>query len=166
MGLGDSRIRLNTTASLARATPFPSNNGEVIMSAYSEKIAKLKSGYFRVRDLEDVEGKELTRTIAFLVEDQEVFDEVKDVLHFADDGRQLQMNITNSESLIALLGDEPAEWPGHKITLYIGAYGKENKPCIRLKLPGTANGNGSHQKMETIARVAPSTPSFDDDIPF
>lgn len=136
------------------------------MSKYSEKIAKSKVGFFRVADLEDYENKELTLTIAFLVEDEIVFNEPKDVLYFSDTGYKLQMNVTNAETLIKLFGDEPSEWTNHQITLYLGTYGKDNKPCIRLKLPNASvamPGNGS---VITSAPVARAEHGLDDEIPF
>jgi hypothetical protein len=143
------------------------------VSAFSEKVARQKRGYFRTADLDEV--RELTLTIAFLAEDQSVFDEVKDVLYFEDDGRQLQLNVTNAEQLISLFGDEPSGWAGRRVTLYLTTYGKENKSCIRLKAPGAptqaatdvspkpTGGNGTAK--ETARTAQPPAP-FNDEIPF
>jgi hypothetical protein len=139
------------------------------MSAYSEKIQKLKTGYFRTADFEIL--KELTLTIDYLAEDVEVFDKVKDVLFFRDDGRQLEMNLTNSETLIKILGDEPAKWGGQKITLYLTTYPAKNgdpKPCIRIRPPG--NVVPINAPTRTIERPAAERAAdrgdLDDEIPF
>ena len=52
-----------------------------------------------------------------------VFDDKKDVLCFEDTGRQLVLNVSNAETLIALFGDEPNNWAGRRVTLYLGSYG-------------------------------------------
>ena len=130
-------------------------NGEN-MSAYSDKIAKQKQqGFFRVAD---VEAGEVTHTISYLLEDMTDFDEKKDVLVFADTGRQLPLNVTNAETLVSLFGDEPNSWAGKRVTMYLSQYGKDRKPCLRLK---AAAGNGAaipHQ-----AGMASLSP---DEIPF
>src|SRR5262249_29420648 len=103
------------------------------MSAFSEKIAKAKAhGFYRISDFET--AREITHTVAYLLEDQVVFDgDRKDILCFEDTGRQLILNVTNAETLIALFGDEPNAWAGRRVTLFLGTYGKENKPCVRVK---------------------------------
>ena len=118
------------------------------MSAYSEKVAKAKHGFYRVADFETV--REVTHTIAYLLEDQVVFDgEKKDILCFEDTGRQLILNVTNAEMLIALFGDEPNGWAGRRVTLYRGSYGKDNKPCVRVK---AANGARRRRKCRSLTR--------------
>jgi hypothetical protein len=138
------------------------------MSRYREKIANQKRGYFRVADFEAVEGKAIVRVIAYLAEDRQVFDEEKDVLFFEDDGRQLPLNVTNAEKLIELFGDEPEQWSGQKVVLYLGSFGKENKPCIRLRAPDIAvSGNGVRKEATpAVASKTPEPPPFDDEIPF
>jgi hypothetical protein len=146
---------------------------ENTLSNYSEKIQRLKSGLFKVADFEST--PELVLTIGYLVEDQQVGEQFKDVLYFEDDGRKLALNVTNAETLIELLGDEPAAWPGHKIKLFLGSYKEgrtgEMKPAVRVKAPTDESskptgGNGATK--ETAPTVQPPAPLNDmnDDIPF
>jgi hypothetical protein len=117
-------------------------SGDENMSAYSDKIAKQKQqGFFRTAD---VENGEITHTIAYLLEDMVVFDDKKDVLVFTDTGRQLPLNVTNAEVLINSFGDEPHAWAGKRVTMYLGQYGKDRKPCLRLKA-AAGNGAATHQ---------------------
>jgi hypothetical protein len=136
------------------------------MTAYRDKITKQKQqGYFRTAHFEEV--RQMTLTIAYLVEDEQVFDETKDVLYFQDDGRRLQMNVSNAETLMELLGDEPADWVGRRITLYLTTYkdakSREQKPCIRIRAPGT---NVVQIKQEKAQAAAPPAPDLKDEIPF
>ena len=73
-----------------------------------------------------------------------VFDDKKDVLVFTDTGRQLPLNVTNAEVLINSFGDEPHAWAGKRVTMYLGQYGKDRKPCLRLKA-AAGNGAATHQ---------------------
>jgi hypothetical protein len=134
------------------------------MSSYREKINKKKQGFFRTADFEQV--NELTLTIAYLVQDEVAFNEEKDVLYFTDDGRRLVVNETNAETLMDLLGDEPSEWPGRQITLYLTTYDDkksgERKPCIRVRAPGT-NVVPIKEKAQV---AAPPAPDPNDEIPF
>ena len=126
------------------------------MSSFSEKVAAQKRGaIFKVPDLK--EGEELTHTVAFLVEDEVVFGEKRDVLYFENTDKRLVLNLTNSETLIALLGDDPTTWPGQPVALFLAPYGREGKLGIRIKTPATqgdapkptdtsrAPGNGTRQ---------------------
>jgi hypothetical protein len=150
------------------------------MSAYSEKVAKAKHGFYRVADFETV--REVTHTIAYLLEDQVVFDgEKKDILCFEDTGRQLILNVTNAGMLITLFGDEPNGWAGRRVTLYRGSYGKDNKPCVRVKAasgapaqaqmpftdPPRSGANGAAKETtQATASPPPGSPDIDDSIPF
>jgi hypothetical protein len=145
------------------------------MSAYSEKVAKAKHGFYRVADFETV--REITHTIAYLLEDQVVFDgEKKDILCFEDTGRQLILNVTNAETLITLFGDEPNAWAGRRVTLFRGTYGKDNKPCVRVKAAtgapvqttaGASRANGAAAKETTQSVVQPTgSLDLDESIPF
>jgi hypothetical protein len=111
------------------------------MSAYSEKITRQKKAVlYRVSDLQNGNGepREVTHEIAFLAQDVEKFDREVDILHFADTPKQLQVNVTNGELLIEMFGDEPANWPGNLVTLYLAPYDKKDpsKLGIRVKKPG------------------------------
>ena len=84
------------------------------MSAYSEKIAKQKeTGFYRVADFETV--REVTHTMTYLLEDVPLFDGAKkDVLCFEDTARQFVLNVTNAETLLTVLGDDPNKWAGRQ----------------------------------------------------
>jgi hypothetical protein len=126
------------------------------MSAYSEKIKRMReTGLYKVADFEG--GKEVTHTIDRLLEDQVMFEREMDILCFTDTGRQLQVNVTNGETLIGLFGDDPDKWGGQRVTLYLAPYGKEGKLGIRLK---AATGNGP--TLPVRSRAA----EMDDEIPF
>jgi len=130
------------------------------MSAFRDKINAQKTGYYKVADLEQV--REATHTIAFLAEDQMVFDKECDVLHFSDTGKRLILNVTNSDTLMDLFGDQPADWPGKHVTLYIGGYGKDNKPCVRLKALGTESKSKASAANGPVAVITPPPPLKDD----
>ena len=109
------------------------------MSAYSDKIKGMReTGLYRVADFDG--GKEVTHVIDELIQDVEMFDRTIDILEFEDSQRQLQLNVTNAETLITLFGDEPERWSGKRITLYLAPYGRENKLGIRIKAATAANG--------------------------
>ena len=137
------------------------------MSKYSEKITRQRQeqqsrGFFKVADLHP--GQELTLEIMHLAEDQPTFEgELKDVLYFEDLPKQLVVNLTNANTLIEAFGDDPAYWPGHKVTLYLASYGRSNKQGIRIKPadpPSTPASNGGGQL------PPPRSHDFDDDIPY
>jgi hypothetical protein len=136
------------------------------MSAYSEKIARAKQvGLYKVSDFAN--GEEKTHTISHLLEDVVKFDREMDVLCFTDTGKQLQVNVTNGEWLLDNFGDDPNDWPGNRVTLFLGEYeygkNKEKKQGIRLKQPdGAASGSGS---LGTKPKRPPSR-DIDDDIPY
>jgi hypothetical protein len=145
--------------------------GSPTMSAYSEKIAKQKTGTFKVADFEP--NKEITLTISDLLEDVPMFDKEVDLLCFQETGRQLQMNITNAEFLIDKFGDDPEKWNGKRVTLGLAPYGRENKLGIRVKLPGTSGdgaaafgqNRGAPSSAPAPMQTDPSA-SLDDEIPF
>jgi len=132
------------------------------MSNFSEKITRQKQqGLYKVADLEG--GKEVTHTISHLLEDYVKFDREIDILCFTDTARQLQINVTNGEWLINNFGEDPEDWAGHRVTLYLGEYeyNKQRKLGIRLKRP---DGKDVSER-----RGAPSKPApvdMDDEIPY
>jgi hypothetical protein len=132
------------------------------MSNYREKINRQKDGgLYKVSDLQNGNGetREVTHEIAFLAQDVEKFDREIDILHFADTRKQLQVNVTNADLLMDMFGDEPANWPGNLVTLYLVAYDKKDpsRLGIRVKKPGA----------NTPRSPAISTPvDMDDEIPF
>jgi hypothetical protein len=131
------------------------------MSAYSEKIRRAKEqGLYKVADLLN---REVTHTISHLLEDCVKFDREMDILCFTDTGKQLQVNVTNGEWLIDNFGEDPNDWAGHRVTLYVGQYEfkvGEKKSGIRLKRPDGG---------VTIGGAAPKRPpkdDVDDEIPY
>jgi hypothetical protein len=147
------------------------------MSKYSDKIASQKTGMYRVADLQGP-ITEVTHTIDYLEEDQIGFDgKTIDILHFRDTQKTLSLNITNAETLIALFGDEPSKWSGHRVTLYVGFYGRNlDKPGIRLKAPdapagtktagASVNGPQPITENESGAIALPSrSADLDDEVP-
>lgn len=101
---------------------------------------------------EDVEaaGGEVTLTIA-KVERKEYEDEgkkeVKGVLSFSDDERQLSLNVTNTNVLVAMYGGQDIDktWIGKKVTLYVDPnvkYGTKIVKGLRIR-----NVNGIEAQM-------------------
>ena len=72
--------------------------------------------------------------------------------------------MTNSEWLLANLGDDPEYWPGHKVTLYLAPLWEGAKrQGIRIRsadTPSTPANNGGGQL------PSPRSRDFDDDIPY
>lgn len=101
---------------------------------------------------EDVEaaGGEITLTIS-KVERKEYEDEgkkeVKGVLSFSDDERQLSLNVTNTNVLVAMYGGQDIDktWIGKKVTLYVDPnvkYGTKIVKGLRIR-----NVNGIEAQM-------------------
>jgi hypothetical protein len=138
------------------------------MSAFSEKIRGGKKGYFKVADLEG--GKERTLTINHLDEDMEVFGKTVDLLNFVETGQQLQLNQTNAEWLLDHLGEDPAQWSGKRVVLYLApyTYEGETKQGIRLKLPDTAKPQPPARSPDVKPKRKGDNgkPNLDDEIPF
>jgi hypothetical protein len=127
---------------------------EDLTMSYRDKLDKMKQrGLYRVSDFE--EGQEVTHIIDHLMQDVKMFDRVVDILNFKDTGRQLQLNVTNGETLFDMFG-EPENWEGKAITLHLAPYGTEGKLGVRVK---AANGAAP------IASV-PAKVDLNDEIPF
>jgi hypothetical protein len=92
------------------------------MSEFSERVARGRGGYFKVADLEQVPGQQLTLQVSYLAENQAIGEQIKDIIYFDDDGRRLALNQPNAEACLDILGPEPLEWPGKYITLYLETY--------------------------------------------
>jgi hypothetical protein len=143
------------------------------MSAFSDRIRNQReeqkeTGLFKVEHLKP--NKELLLTVAHLDEGIEMFNKRVDLLNFQETGQQLQLNLTTAEWLIDNLGDDPEQWAGQQVVLYLAeyTYNKEIKQGIRLKLPGAATQTATPP---TRKRSAPSAgngnkPAFDDEVPF
>jgi hypothetical protein len=131
------------------------------MSSYSEKISKQKTGVYKIANFEN--GVERTHTIDRLEEDVSMFEREVDVLHFADTGQTLVVNVTNAEQLMDLFGEEPEGWKGKRITLFLAPYGTEGKSGIRIR-PAEA----TITRADTPVRSRPrnSGSDMDDEIPF
>jgi hypothetical protein len=132
---------------------------EAEMSRYSDKIAHEKEiardrGLYRVEDLKS--AGELTHVIDGLQEDVRMFNRKMDILTFRGTQKQLQMNITNAETLMRLFGDDPANWVGQSITLFLEEY-QLGQWGIRIRAAEATAGNGP-----VPARVT----DFGDEIPF
>jgi hypothetical protein len=138
--------------------PNAQTREQTMTSEFAKRVrAARDKGLFKVADF--VGGKELTLTITYLLEEVEMFEKTVDLLNFQETGRQLQLNQTTAEWLIDNLGDDPEEWPGQQVTLYLGTYeyNKETKHGIRLRLPDIAP--------SPKAEFTPE-PDIDDDVPF
>ena len=142
------------------------------MSEFSEKIQRQReqakqSGPYKVADFEG--GKTVTHEIAYLVQNQMVFEKERDVLYFEGSNRQLVLNLTNAEWLIANLGDDPEQWAGHLVTLYLHPYGRQNKMGIRLRAAEaeapTGNGPAQRALVSRASEPGRAVP-FDDEVPF
>ena len=138
------------------------------MSAFSERVRSNKTGFFRVADLETGER---TLTIKYLDEEVEIFGKTVDILNFEETGQQLQLNLTTAEWLIDNLGEDPEQWPGKQVVLYLGeyTYNKETKQGIRLKLPGASTQTRKPPLGNAPARAATGNggkADFDDEVPF
>jgi hypothetical protein len=131
------------------------------MSDYSDKIARAKQqGLYKVADLN---GKEVTHTISHLLEDYVKFDREMDILCFTDTGKQLQVNLTNGEWLIKNLGEDPNDWSGQRVTLYLAEY-KQGEYGIRLKRPdGSVNVGGA---TVSTSPKRPPKEDLDDDLTY
>lgn len=140
---------------------------ETTMSAFSDRVRSQRekqreTGVFKVADFKV--GEERTYTIDCLVEEVEMFKKTVDLLNFKETGRQLQLNQTTSEWLLDNLGDDPEQWVGKQVTLYLGEYeydGKKNYG-IRLRKPGAA----ASKPASVDGIVLPPRKDMDDEIPW
>jgi hypothetical protein len=142
------------------------------MSAYRDKIERQKqTGLYRVSDFQ-INGdpqavREYTHEIAFLQQDVVKFDREMDILHFTDTAKQLEVRTINGDLLMDAFGDDPADWPGNKVTLYLAPYGKEGKLGIRIRKAGTAPpANAREQTRTTPPMTLSRQRDMDDEIPY
>jgi hypothetical protein len=147
----------------ARAQP-----GSKTMSAFSDRVrSQREKGLYKVADFKV--GEEQTFTIDHLDEEMEMFNKTIDILNFVETGKQLQINQTNAEFLLANFGDDPEQYAGKQVTLYLAEYEFNGKRDygIRLKLVGAPS---ETNKADTLARALidgqKPKPDFDDSIPF
>lgn len=102
------------------------------MSGYRDKIANRKqAGFYKPADINGEEA-EVAHTIAFLSQDEEHYGQKSDVLHFADTPKYLRLSTFNAEILMDLFGEEPEDWKGQQITLFVEEY-QPGKTAIRVK---------------------------------
>jgi hypothetical protein len=151
--------------------------GDKAMSKYADKIAKQKENtYYQIGDFQ-VNGnpentRELTHEISFLQEDVEMFNREVDILHFTDTSKYLIVNTFHADTLIELFGEEPAQWPGHKVTLYLAPYGWQGKMGIRIRAADASQSTGSAPSVPTQSQTPAATSKkslkeeMSDDIPF
>jgi hypothetical protein len=135
------------------------------MSEFSERVRNQRKGFFKPVDFEN--GREETHTVAFLDEAVEMFGKQIDILNFHTTARQLQLNMTTAEWLIANLGDDPKDWAGKEVVLYLGEYEYNNvtKYGVRLKLPDqpSTTTNGPPPQLQALP---PRKQDLDDEVPF
>ena len=135
------------------------------MSEFSERVRSQRKGFFKPADLEN--GHEETHTISYLDEQVEMFNKQIDILNFQTTARQLQLNMTTAEWLISNLGDDPQNWAGKEVVLYLGEYefSNQKKYGVRLKLPGqpSTTTNGPPPQLQALP---PRKQDLDDEIPF
>jgi hypothetical protein len=161
-----SWLKIGLRAFRLRCTTIEQRRND--MSQYSEKIARQKdSGLYRVSDFQNGSdgSREITHTIDYLMEDVQMFEREIDVLNFRDTGRQLQVNMTNGDTLIQLFGEDPEGWGGRQITLFLAPYGKEGKLGIRIKAAGSSAPSVPNNEVKTSTRP-PLKNQMDDEIPF
>jgi hypothetical protein len=124
-----------------------------------------KSGFFSARDWD--EAGDLTLQIAYVAYDETIgFDKTADVVHFANDGRQLALNQTTARAIAKLHGKEMDGWRDKWITLYLDLdveYQGKKTGGIRVREATAGNGN---------AVIVPASPpktraaDLEDEIPF
>ena len=131
------------------------------MSAFSDRVRANRTGLFKVADFDG--GKEQTFTISHLDEAMEMFGKTVDLLNFKETGQQLQLNLTTAEWLLDNLGDDPKQWAGKRVTLFLGdyEYNKKKVAGIHLKHPGKDGAAAPAPKKPALSR-----PEFDDEVPF
>ena len=139
------------------------------MSAFSERIrSSTNKGFYKVKDLNDINGGEITLTISRLDEEMKMFDKTMDILNFKETGKQLALNQTTAEWLLTNLGDDPKQYPGKRVTLYLGQYKYEGetKLGIRLRLPNATSPAISNTPVRPSATGNGGNADPDDAIPF
>lgn len=142
------------------------------MTSYRDKINKQKeAGLYRVSDFQlngdPNAAQEFTHTIDFLAENVQKFDRQMDILYFVDTAKTLQVNVTNAELLMSFFGDDPNDWPDHRVTLFLAPYGKDNKLGIRVRKPDIAPSDASAAPTTTTSIALPHRRAdMDDEIPF
>jgi hypothetical protein len=130
---------------------------------------------------EDLQGHEV-RCIMNHVEMRDVGDDYKPVLYFQGKEKGLVLNITNSNTLAAIYGDDTEEWRDKEIMLFVERVDFKGKkvPALRVRAPQprdierdmrTVNpvpvrqvGNGTTGR--TAVHVPISTERSLDDVPF
>jgi hypothetical protein len=132
-------------------------------SEFSKRVrAQRDKGLFKVADFKN--GPQVY-TISHLDEQMTMFGKEVDLLNFQEVGRQLQLNQTTSEWLLDNLGDDPDEYAGQRVELYLGEYTYEGKTSqgIRLRRPGEKSAPKPTPKKPDPAG---SDVDLDDEIPW
>jgi hypothetical protein len=92
-----------------------------------------------------------------------MFEREVDVLYFRDTKRQFIVNVTNADILMDSFGEEPGNWAGKSVTLFLEEYGNAGKHSIRVR---------AAQATDAKAITVPTRPTtsprrdMDDEIPF
>jgi hypothetical protein len=134
------------------------------MSAFSERIRDQKNrGFYKAADLN---GKEITHTIAYLDEAVEMFGKTVDILNFSDTARQLQLNQTNAEFLLDTFGDEPEKYAGKAVTLYTFEYDIKGEKKLGIRLKRADSQAAEASAAEARVRLAARKNEMDDEVPF
>lgn len=96
----------------------------------------------------------------------------KPVLHFQGTEKGLVLNKTNASTISTLYGDETDEWFGNPIEVYPSETDFQGKrmPCIRVRRPGSGNGQPQRQQAPQSYEGNQALPSaseeLDDSVPF
>ena len=100
------------------------------------------SRYLRAVDFEDSEKDLVIHRIEFEMFGQGTDAEEKSVLYFAGISQGLVLNLTNSESIADLHGDDVDGWPGNPVTLYQTKvkFRKDRVDAIRIRATAGQNG--------------------------
>ena len=132
------------------------------MSEFSKRVrAQRDKGLFKVADFKN--GPQVY-TISHLDEQMVMFNKEVDLLNFQETGRQLQLNQTTSEWLLDNLGDDPDEYAGQQVELFLAdyTYEGETKQGIRLRRPAESTPKPkAAKKTDHIP-----DPDLDDEIPW
>lgn len=127
--------------------------------------AAFPSKYVRACDLQ---GRDVTMTIANVSPEDVGDSEPKPVVHFSGTDKGLVLNKTNANIISGLYGPETDHWIGQKITLFPTQTDFQGKPveCIRVRMnkPQPAPQQNPAPPAENPPSGVPHDPS--DDVPF
>ena len=104
---------------------------------------------------EDLEGREV-RCIMSHVEMSDVGDDYKPVLYFQGKSKGLVLNVTNSNTLSAIYGDETEDWRDKEIVLFVERVDFKGKkvPGLRVRAPVPKDVERDMRGVTPVRRVA------------